>query len=171
MQNEKEIEHSKYVLNRFDHYIEGANSKGNFLLAFSVFLFGFIAAGFNDIVSFNQRASTNWIIGLLIAILIIGLVSIAFTIAAVFPYLRTNNSSSKKYHSLVFFGSIAEMEEDDFLKQYGEQKDKKVSKDLAKQIYAVSKGLKVKYGRISWAMRLVFIQLLLLLLIIVIKTI
>jgi hypothetical protein len=42
MQEINKIEQSKYVLNRFDHYIEGANSKGNFLLAFSAFMFGFI---------------------------------------------------------------------------------------------------------------------------------
>jgi hypothetical protein len=102
-------------------------------------------------------------------ILVIGLVSIGFTIAAVFPYLKTNNSSSKKYHSLVFFRSIADMDEKIFLKQYKNQDDKKVSKDMAKQIYAISKGLKTKYFRISWAIRLVFAQLVMLLLIIIIK--
>lgn len=171
MENINEIEHSKYLLNRFDHYIEGANSKGNFLLAFSVFLFGFVVASFKDIIAFNHYACKDWIIGLLITILIIGLASIAFTIAAVYPFLKTNNSSSKKYHSLVFFNSIAELEEEDFLKKYKEQKDKKVCKDLTKQIYAVSKGLKIKYIRISWAIRLIFVQLLLLLLIILIKII
>lgn len=171
MKNDKKIEHSKYVLNRFDHYIEGANSKGNFLLAFSAFLFGFIMTNFKDIVSFNQYAAMSWTTGLLIAILIIGLMSIGFTIAAVFPFLRTNNSSSKKYHSLVFFGSISEMKEADFLEQYKNQKNKKVRKDLTKQIYTVSTGLKKKYFRIGWAIRLVFVQLSLLLLIIVIKMI
>lgn len=170
MENTKDIEHSKYILSRFDHYIEGANSKGNFLLAFSAFLFGFIMTSFNDIISFNQHAAMNLTLVLLIAILLIGLVSIAFTIAAVYPFLKTNNSSSKEDHSLVFFNSIAEMPEDDFLKKYKEQKVKKVRKDLAKQIYAVSTGLKVKYRRVSWAIRLVFVQLVLLLLIIIIKT-
>ncbi len=97
--------------------------------------------------------------------------SIAFTIAAVFPFLKTNNSSSKKYHSLIFFNSIADMDEDNFLTQYKEQKDKKINKDIAKQIYAISKGLKTKYNRISWAIKLVFVQLILLLTIIVIKVI
>lgn len=171
MEKNSEIEHSRYVLTRFDHYIEGANSKGNFLLAFSAFLFGFVIASFNEIVSFNRYANNEWTVGFLIAILILGLGSIAFTISAVYPFLKTNNSSSKKYHSLIFFNSIAEMKEDEFLKQYRAQKDKKAEKDLVKQIYAISKGLKKKYARISWAILLIFIQLFLLLLIIIIKII
>lgn len=171
MEEINEIEHSRYVLARFDHYIEGANSKGNFLLAFSVFLFGFIVTSFETIVEFNNSDAKDWTIALLITILILGLVSIAFTIAAVFPFLKTNNSSSKKYHSLVFFNSIADMEQENFLKQYKKQKKKKACKDMAKQIYAISKGLKKKYLRIKWAIRLVFGQLALLLIIILIKVI
>ena len=165
----KEIEHSRYVLDRFDHYIEGANSKGNFLLAFSAFLFGFVVTSFETILAYDNGQSKSLTSGLLVAILIVGLVSIAFTISAVFPFLKTNNSSSKKYHSLLFFNSIAEMEEDTFLQQYREQKDKKACKDMARQIFAISKGLKTKYARISWAIRLVFVQLLLLLSILLIK--
>jgi len=169
MKEISEVEQSRYVLSRFDHYIEGANSKGNFLLAFSAFLFGFIVTNFNDIVEFNNFSGKNWITGLLIVILVFGIISIGLTIAAVFPFLKTNNSTSKKYHSLVFFNSIAEMNEEDFLIQYKEQKDKKVCKDMAMQIYAISKGLKTKYNRISWSIGFVFIQLILLLLIILIK--
>ncbi|ARN70626.1 hypothetical protein BST91_02665 [Nonlabens tegetincola] len=171
MKNIEKIEQSRYVLARFDHYIEGANSKGNFLLAFSAFLFGFIVTSFKTIVEFNCSAAKAFTIGLLVTTLILGLISIAFTIAAVFPFLKTNNSSSKKYHSLVFFNSIANMEENQFLKQYKNQKDKKAFKDMAKQIYALSKGLKNKYFRISWAIRFVFAQLALLFLIIIIKII
>lgn len=165
------IDQSRYVLNRFDHYIEGANSKGNFLLAFSAFLFGFIITSFNYILEMNNCKSYKLTASLLVVTLIFGLISIAFTIAAVFPFLKTNNSSSKKYHSLVFFKSIAEMDEKDFLKEFKNQSDKKVNKDIVKQIYAISEGLKVKYDRISWAIRFIFAQLLLLLLLIVIKII
>lgn len=169
MKEISEVEQSRYVLSRFDHYIEGANSKGNFLLAFSAFLFGFIVTSFNEIIEFNNYSVKNWTIGLLIAILVFGIISIGLTIAAVFPFLKTNNSTSKKYHSLVFFNSIAEMKEEDFLLQYKEQKDKKVCKDMAMQIHAISKGLKTKYNRISWSIRLVFVQLTLLLIIVIIK--
>lgn len=169
MEERKELENSRYVLARFDHYIEGANSKGNFLLAFNAFLFGFIVTSFESITAVNNCTAKNWVIGLLIAVLILGLVSTALTIAAVFPFLKTNNSSSKKYHSMVFFNSIAEMEEENFLKEYREQKEKKVCKDMAKQIHAISIGLKTKYMRISWAIGLVFIQLIFALIIIIIK--
>ncbi len=171
MDTTKELENSRYVLDRFDHYIEGANSKGNFLLAFSAFLFGFIVTSFESIVAFNCCSSRSWVVSLLVIILVLGLVSTALTIAAVFPFLKTNNSSSKKYHSLVFFNSIAEMDEENFINAYHEQKEKKVCKDMVKQIYAISKGLKTKYMRISWAIKLVFLQLFLLLIIIIINVV
>ncbi|MCH8535918.1 MAG: DUF5706 domain-containing protein [Flavobacteriaceae bacterium] len=169
MKKKEQIENSRYLLSRFDHYIEGANSKGNFLLAFSAFLFGFIVSSFNSIAEFNDSSGRSLTIVLLVMILVLGLVSIGFTVAAVFPYLKTNNSSSNKYHSLVFFNSIAEMDKKNFLKQYKNQNDKKISRDMAKQIFAISKGLKTKYFRISWAVRLVFVQLALLLIIIITK--
>lgn len=171
MKDIKEINQSRYVLNRFDHYIEGANSKGNFLLAFNAFLFGFIVTSFNNIVEFNNCKSQDSTTGLLITTLVIGIISIGFIIAAVFPFLKTNNSSSKKYHSLVFFNSIADMSEEEFLTQYRGQNDKEIYKDIAKQIYAISKGLRTKYNRISWSIRLIFIQLILFLIIILIKII
>ncbi|MGW1454520.1 Pycsar system effector family protein [Salegentibacter agarivorans] len=171
MEKNAQIEHSRYLLNRFDHYIEGANSKGNFLLAFGAVLCGFIITNYDNIIAFRQCKAEYWVSAFLIAILISGLLSITFTIAAVFPFLKTSNSSSKKYHSLVFFQSIAEMNEQQFLKDFKKQEDKKVSKDLAKQIFAISKGLKKKYHRISWAIRFVFLQLILLLIIILIKVI
>lgn len=169
MKEIKEITQSRYVLNRFDHYIEGANSKGNFLLAFGAFLFGFIVTSFNSIVVINNHKAQDWTSGLLIAVLVLGIISIGFTIAAVFPFLKTNNSSSEQYHSLVFFNSIADMSEEDFVTQHKQQKGKKVCKDMAKQIHAISKGLKTKYIRISWSIRFVFIQLILLLTIIIVK--
>lgn len=171
MEEIKEIEQSRYVLNRFDHYIEGANSKGNFLLAFSAFMFGFIVTSFGNIAEFDNNKAIGCTTGLLIAILVLGLISIGFTIAAVFPFLKTNKSSSKKNDSLVFFNSIAEMNEEDFLTQFKQQKDKKVCKDMAKQVFVISKGLKKKYRRISWAIRFVFLELILLLTIIIIKII
>ena len=171
MEKNEKIEHSRYLLNRFDHYIEGANSKGNFLLALGAVLCGFIIANFENIIAFNHCKAEGWVSGLLISVLVCGLLSIAFTIAAVFPFLKTSNSSSKKYHSLVFFQSIAEMEEQEFLKNFKKQEDKKVNKDLAKQIYAISQGLKMKYQKLSWAIRFVFLELLLLMIIILIKVI
>lgn len=171
MEKIAQIEHSRYLLNRFDHYIEGANSKGNFLLAFGAVLCGFIITNYDNIIAFRQCKAEYWVSAFLIAVLISGLLSITFTIAAVFPFLKTSNSSSKKYHSLVFFQSIAEMNEQQFLKDFKKQEDKKVSKDLAKQIFAISQGLKKKYHRIRWAIRLVFLQLILLLIIILIKVI
>lgn len=169
MEESVEIEHSRYLLNRFDHYIEGANSKGNFLLAFGAVLCGFLITSFDEIIKFEHNKGESAVSFLLVATLLCGLASIGFTIAAVFPFLKTSNSSSKKYHSLVFFNSIAAMKEGQFLKEYKKQDNKKVRKDLTKQIFAISIGLKIKYVRISWAIRFVFLQLIFLMIIILIK--
>lgn len=170
MDDAKKIEQLRYVLNRFDHYLEGANSKGNFLLAFSGFLFGFIASNFNEIVALNDESFNKLTTCLLIIILILGLVSIGFTIVAVSPFLKNNNSSRKKYHSLIFFNSIAQMEEKEFIKNYEGQREKDISRDMAKQIHAISKGLQSKYFKIEWSLKLLIIQLILILCIILTKS-
>ncbi|WP_432411334.1 Pycsar system effector family protein [Rasiella sp. SM2506] len=166
----KDHDHSKFLIQRFDQYTEGANSKGNFLLAFNTFLCGFLLSSFNSVVSFGSKDFNSTVEVFLGVIVILGVISMFFTLRAVYPYLHTGNSSEKRYHSLVFFKSISEIStEDAFVKEYKEQKEKKVGKDLAKQIYAVSKGLTRKYNRIKWAIWFIYPQLFFLIVILILK--
>ena len=56
MDDSKRIEQLRFVLTRFDHYTEGANSKGNFLLAFCGFLVGFVGSNYSEIIAINDNA-------------------------------------------------------------------------------------------------------------------
>lgn len=160
MDKNDKIENLRYTLSRFDHYNEGANSKGNFILAYSVFLLGFAVANFEEIRAINNEAYPQLTLILLIALVVFVLISIGFAISAVFPFLKNNNSSSKKYHSLIFFNSISEMQESEFMEKVKSQKTKDVIKDMSRQAHVVALGLKYKYKKLGWSLRFLNIQLL-----------
>ena len=171
MDNSERIEQLRFVINRFDHFAEGANSKGNFLLAFCGFLFGFIATNFQRFVEINGSSFEKLTSILLIITLVLGLSSIILIILAVSPFLKNNNSSKENYHSLIFFNSIVEMKEKEFTKKVKKQTQKVLLEDLSKQTHIISKGLKSKYSKIKWSLRILIIQLIFVLTVILIKTI
>tara|TARA_R110002051_G_scaffold76285_2_gene139478 strand:- start:32 stop:547 length:516 start_codon:yes stop_codon:yes gene_type:complete len=171
MDDSKKIEQLRFVLTRFDHYTEGANSKGNFLLAFCGFLVGFVGSNYSEIIAINNNAYENLTGILLFMILTLGLFSIGFIIIAVSPFLKSNNSSNKKYHSLIFFNSIAQMDEKEFTKEIKKQKENSIVEDLSKQVHIISNGLNSKYSKIGWSLKLLIFQLILIMVIIITKAI
>lgn len=171
MDNSKKIEQLRFVINRFDHFTEGANSKGNFLLAFCGLIFGFIASNFKDIIALNENSYQTGTSFLLVSLLILSLISIFLIILAVSPFLKNTNSSSKNYHSLIFFNSIAETTEKEFICKVKNQKEKELIHDLSKQAHIISKGLQTKHSRIGWSLKSLIFQLFLILIIIIIKSI
>ena len=169
---ENERDQTKFIIQRFDTYITGANTKGNFLLAFNIFLCGGIIANYNNLTELVLDKSTLLYLNIgLLLLFIFGLTSTALIIKAVYPFLNSGNSSKDKYHSHVFFQSISEYESDkSFAEAYQMQEDKEVNEDLARQAYILAKGLISKYKSLAWVMRLVYSELILLLIILIIIT-
>lgn len=158
-------DHYKLVLSRIDTAISSVNTKGGLIVAFCTFLFGSIISRYSDlkplIDSSNHPDLINWLI---LGLLIVSLCSIFLVGLAVFPYLKSGNSSSKKYHSLMFFNSIAEFDKaDDYCDALKSQKEDDIEKDIKCQIHVLSKGLKRKFRFIAWAMRLFFADLIIVL--------
>lgn len=170
MDNERE--HTKFIIQRFDTYISGANTKGNILLAFNIFLCGGIITNLKNLTELivDKSTLTYLNIGLLL-LFIIGIISTALIIKVVYPFLNSGNSSKDKYHSHVFFQSISEYESDkSFAEAFLKQDDKEVNEDLARQTYILAKGLSSKYKSLGWAMWLVLSELTLLFIILIIIT-
>lgn len=170
---EKEREHTRFIIQRFDNYISGANTKGNFLLAFNIFLCGGIITNYKYLTELIVDKSILFYLNIsLLLLFIVGLTTIALIIKAVYPFLSSGNSSKEKYHSHIFFLSIAEYESDKiFAEAYQKQQDKEVDEDLARQAYTLAKGLSSKYKNLAWVMRLVYTELVLLLIVLIIITI
>ena len=166
---DKEREQTRFIIQRFDNYINGANTKGNFLLAFNTFLAGGIISNYNKIKEFITSECGVLLLDItLIGLFLVSLTTTIFIIKAVYPFLDSGNSSKEKYHSHIFFNSVAEFESDKkYYESYSAQTDKEVEEDLARQAYQVAKGLKKKFNYLEWAMRFVYVELALLLIILI----
>lgn len=165
---DREREQTRFIISRFDAYISGANTKGNFLLAFNTFLSGGIITNYSKL---KELVGTD--LGLiclnilLILLVFFSLITTILIIKAVYPFLVSGNSSKRKYHSHIFFNSVAEFDDaKSFYKSYSKQTDQNVEEDLANQAYHLSKGLKSKYHHLEWSMRLVYGEIIILLLLV-----
>ena len=161
---EKEKEHTKFIILRFDNYINGANTKGNFLLAFNTFLCGGIISNYKNIIGLIEVGSNfayaNYC---LVVLLLVSIITSVLIIKAVYPFLVSGNSSKDKYHSHLFFNAVAEFNSaKEFCESYNKQTDKEVEADLAHQAFHLAQGLRKKYNFLEWAMRLVYVELVLL---------
>ena len=166
---EKQTDNTKFIIQRYDNYISGANTKGNFLIAFNTFLTGGLIANYSRIKELVILSSGKTLIDILICILLILCVlTIILVIKAVYPFLKSGNSSIENYHSHIFFNSVAEFHND---KTYYESltglSDEEFNRDLAHQAFQLAKGLKNKYRFLEWAMLLVYSELFIILLILV----
>lgn len=159
--------HYKLILQRIDNYISSVNTKGSLIVAFNTFLCGSIVAKYSELKPIIESSGhTELVNSLLIALLLISIISVFVVGLAIFPFLKSGNSSAKKYHSHIFFNSIADFKsEDQFLNSCTEYNSEEASDDLKRQVYILSLGLKKKFKKIGLAMWLFFVNLILLLLI------
>lgn len=157
-------DHYKLVLNRIDTYINSINTKGTFVVAFTTFLCGSLIAKFTELKKLIDLSNHSGLIYFLLIVLFsISIITVFFVGLAIFPFLKSGNSTTSKYHSHIFFNSIAEFKsENEYLESCKSYDEKDASLDLQRQIYTLSKGLKSKFQKIGFAMVLFFVNLLIL---------
>ena len=132
-----------FLIDRFDHYYDSINSKGNAMLVIHKLSIG----GFLTFYTFlYEKIEWSWFLKLLIAIVIIlwGL-SLFYTTYALMPYQKSAKDS------LIFFGSIGQLQESEYVKKVSLQNDKEYNEDLAKQSYYLACGLRQKFARLKVA--------------------
>jgi hypothetical protein len=158
---EKQNENIKFIIQRYDNYISGANTKGNFLIAFNTFLTGGIITSYSKIKELVILSFGKTFIDILICVLfILCVMAIILVIKAVYPFLKSGNSSIEKYHSHIFFNSVAEFHTDKtYYESLTELSDEDFNRDLANQAFKLAKGLKNKYRFLEWAMLVVYGEL------------
>lgn len=153
-------DHLKLIIQRFDTHINGANTKGAFLLAFNTFLCGAILSNHNVL---NKLASENiqpkLKIGLLL-LFILGIICLIIILLAIYPFLHSGNSSKDGYHSHIYFGSIAEFgSPEKYTESINKQTESEGYHDLTIQIFYLAKALKKKYKYLEYATKIIFLQL------------
>jgi hypothetical protein len=158
----------KFIMLRFDAYISGANTKGAFLLAFNTFLCGGLLSNYSSLVGLVGACFAIYVKLTLLLLVLCGLVSLIIVLLAVYPFLKSGNSSKDKYHSLIYFGSVAVFETPEkYIEALNKQDESDVNQDLSKQIYQLAYGLRKKYRQLEWATKIIFVQLAIVLFIIV----
>lgn len=150
----------KFIMQRFDTYISGANTKGAFLLAFNTFLCGGLLTNYatlTGLVGPDLAAYLKIGIFLLIAA---GIASLVTVLLAVYPFLKSGNSSTDQYHSLIYFGSVSAFDTSEkYIEALKRQEEADVYADLSKQTHQLSKALRKKYRQLEWATKIIFFQL------------
>lgn len=153
--------HYRLILQRIDTYINSVNTKGALIVAFNTFICGSIVAKYSDLNCLIEHNQYAWLIHIcLILLTLISLVSVFFVGLAVYPFLKSGNSSTEKYHSHIFFNSISEFKtKEKFLKSCESYTVESSLEDLKRQIYILAKGLKKKFNYIGWSMILFVLNL------------
>ena len=124
-------ENLKFILERYDHYIESVQSKSNLYITLNTFfLTGAVTlfAGFKDQLN---ECLTVW----LLVIISISIISLIYTLLALIPQTKKTGQDS-----VIFFGNVAEMNQpDEYYKSIKDMDENAFKKDLAQQIQQVAK--------------------------------
>lgn len=162
MMKEK-INNLKFIIQRYDGFISGTNTKGSFLLAFNTFLTGGIITNYSKIKEFVSTDNGLIIINTSLCLLLVLSVCAAFfIIRAVFPFLLAGNSSKYNYHSHIFFNSVSEFDNGkEYFNSFSKKTDDDFEFDLAMQAYLLAIGLKKKNKFLKSSIYVVYIELIL----------
>lgn len=150
----EKIEKAKFVIGRLDNYIEGTNSKGNFILASNAVVIGGILTGF----AFSEKLEISCIKKVFLALSIVfGTLSCLFTLLAIIPFIKS--IGKKNYKSLFFFKDIITFRQDDYINFLNQQTPQEEFNDLSAQIFNISEGLNGKFKKMRVSIIFLFVEI------------
>lgn len=147
MKLSEKIETLRYTIRRYDHFYDSINNKGNLFLALNTFLLGGIVTGYYSIK--DTVSDKSFILFFTWTGIIFCLLSIAYTLWAIFPYL--NKGKGRKKGSVLYFGNISKVELETFRMMYERATPEKVYNDHLQQVYLLSRGIQRKFIRLQYA--------------------
>ncbi|MGN6298309.1 MAG: Pycsar system effector family protein [Ginsengibacter sp.] len=141
------MEMLKHTMDRYDHYYDSINNKGNLFLALNTFLLGGIITRYYSIKeSVGERSNLlffTWLAA------ICCLLSIGFTLWAIIPYLNKHVESEKS--SVMYFGDVSLLTFPNFKKKYEQITEYKKYEDYLQQVHLLAQGLQKKFFRLQIA--------------------
>lgn len=152
-------EYLKFIIERFDHYYDSTNNKGQFYLGLNTFLIG---GTIGALLYANEKGVLNVLLCCLLSVSL-GCIflSILFTLSALQPFTRSGHS--RNYQSLLFFGSITELTDCKiFRTKMNKQSTQERLEDLQNQCYTLAQGLTSKFRKLKNAGRLIWLTFLIL---------
>ena len=141
------LEILKHTMDRYDHYYDSINNKGNLFLTLNTFLLGGMITGYYSIKdTVDSRFDIMFFawIGLICCLL-----SLGFTLLAIMPYL--NKQADSVNGSVINFGNVSNISFDSFKRMYGSITEEKRYEDYVCQVYLLAQGLQKKFSRLKTA--------------------
>lgn len=149
------LDNQKFIMSRFDNYIESSQNKSNLYLALNTLVLG----GVITLVStLNISEINQWLLALMCLISLLSVIGILITLSVINPYLK----SSTKKKSLFFFKDVAEESSEDYLATILEISEGKLAEDIANQNHGLANALKGKYIKlctVGWIVAIEFVLL------------
>ncbi|WP_221028911.1 Pycsar system effector family protein [Actomonas aquatica] len=152
------------IIGRYDVYFGSTNNKAAFLIAYNTFALGAVLLQLGAIDAIMQSAAG---LHARVAFLIIvgatclaSIASLACVLLVIIPYIKSPRKPGL-YHSIVFYGDVAEhASAEDYKQQVDTYDQAKLSEDLSRQAHVLAKGLSSKFRLMRASIRItVFIQL------------
>lgn len=147
MQTEEKIQMLRHVMDRYDHYYDSVNNKGNLYLTLNTFLLGGIITGYyaikGDVQGRFDVLYFTW------TALILCLGSIAFTLWAIVPFI--SRESDPVNGSLINFNNVANISQNSFQTQLDTLSETRCYHDYVSQVKALATGLNKKFIRLRTA--------------------
>jgi hypothetical protein len=141
MEAEKRKENLKFIINRYDHYYDSVNNKGNVFVAVNTFLLSGIITCY-WLLS-KEGCIPDYLFILIIASGIFNLFSMGTALLAIMPYLTKSGTQDK---SLIYFSDVAEVSLIEYTTAINTQDEIKENEDLARQAHLLAIGLKRKFS-------------------------
>ena len=146
MKSNDKIETLQHTMDRYDHYFNSVNNKGSLYLALNTFLLGGIVTGFYSIKgSISERCDSSLFA---YAGLICCLLSIGFTLWAIFPYFSKHNPGND---FVLYFENVSNYSLNIFKKMYDEMTEDSLYEDYLRQVHLLAIGLHQKFYRLQVA--------------------
>lgn len=143
------IESLLRVIERYDHYIEVANSKANYLLAFVMSLSVAIAAlfGYADMLKFSiDTLPLNIIKVVVIVLCVLNLIFVLRILLGIHKVIFPDTSSpSTLSKSVVFFGDVASVGHIEYAASVSNLTEAKFQEDLSFQANVLAKIVDEKF--------------------------
>jgi len=144
------IEHLQFIISRFDNYIESTQAKTNVYFGINVAIIIFLLSYLT-----NGHKSIEWYEYIIL------LTSCLTSLAGIVILLFSLNPQIEKFdakNSDLFFLDVAEKSVKEYHKKILTKTKKQKIRDLSEQAWCLSKILKKKYEFLSYASKLLFIQ-------------
>lgn len=146
-------ENLKFILGRYDHYIESVHSKSNVIITLNTF----ILTGAVTLFAGFKSDLNEFLTGCLISIILVSIISTIYILVAISP--QTKRSSK---NSVIFFGNVSNMKSDvEYLKTLKKTDYQEFEADLAHQVHQVAKIVCKKHEELKNAGYLLIMQFIL----------